>query len=305
MRMILHGKAAGNAAVRAAVAELREEGVAVEVRVTWEDGDAVWMAREAVAQGVERVVAAGGDGTLSQVVAGVLEEAGDGDTAVAVGLLPLGTANDFAGAAQLSGGEPAAVLRLAARGKPVPVDVGEVDGHTFINVATGGFGSRVTSETPEELKRVLGGVAYLLTGLTRFSYLGAQAGRFEGPGFAWEGRFLALVVGNARLAGGGIPVCPRATIDDGLLEVAILPEPPEEERLPQLGALLRGGFAALEPQVISARVPELRATVPSGLHLNLDGEPMEGTRFHFRIRRRALHLVLPPDTPLLCRSGGG
>ena len=71
-----------------------------------------------------------------------------------------------------------------------------VGGQIFLNMATGGFGSNVTANTSEELKRVLGGAAYFLTGLTRFAEVRSSCGRFAGPDFDWEGEFLALGIGN-------------------------------------------------------------------------------------------------------------
>ncbi len=75
-------------------------------------------------------------------------------------------------------------------------------------MATGGFGSQVTANTSEDLKKVLGGAAYLFTGLTRFSELKAAYGELEGPDFHWKGELLALGIGNGRQAGGGHVLCP-------------------------------------------------------------------------------------------------
>ncbi|QDR35513.1 hypothetical protein FPJ23_00500, partial [Pseudomonas aeruginosa] len=106
-------------------------------------------------------------------------------------------------------------------------------------MATGGFGSKVTANTSEDLKKVLGGAAYLLTGLTRFSEVHAAQGRFSAPDFQWEGEFLALGIGNGRQAGGGHVLCPQARVDDGLLDVSILPTP--QDMVGTLGTLLGGG----------------------------------------------------------------
>ncbi|MBN7131938.1 lipid kinase, partial [Pseudomonas oleovorans] len=167
----------------------------------------------------------------------------------------------------------------------------------FLNMATGGFGSNVTANTPEELKKVLGGAAYLLTGLSRFSEVRAAAGRFHGPDFQWQGEFLALGIGNGRQAGGGHLLCPEASINDGLLDVCIVPA--AQDVVGTLGTLLSGGILGLQSVAVSARLPWLEVEALEGLDLNLDGEPMESTGLRFRAEPGALRLHLPKHSSLL------
>jgi len=180
------------------------------------------------------------------------------------------------------------------------IDIGEMNGHPFVNMATGGFGSKVTASTSEELKRVLGGGAYLLTGLTRFAEIHSAKGRFSGPGFDWEGEFLALGIGNGRQAGGGQLLCPQATIDDGLLDVCIVPAP--ADAVGTLGTLLSGGLLGVDAVSVSARVPWLEVEAPTAININLDGEPFTGASLRFDVRPRALRLHVPPESPLLQRN---
>lgn len=290
LRLILHGNVAGDSSIRDAVTALRERGHEIEVRVTWEPGDAERLAREAVEDGVEAVVAGGGDGTLNEVVAGLLDREGDTPT---VGVLPLGTANDFAGACGIPLDDVRAALDLVIREPPRPLDVALMNGHPFVNMATGGFGSEVTAETAPELKRALGSLSYLLTGLRRFTDFTARRGSVRGPDFEWEGEFLVLAVGNGRQAGGGIVLCPDARLDDGMLEVFILPATPKGTRLDTLLALLKDGTAALEAPTIRRRLKWLQVETPERLHINLDGEPTEGESFRFEIEPGALRFHLP------------
>ncbi|HLD68157.1 MAG TPA: lipid kinase YegS [Pseudomonas sp.] len=294
--LILHGKQALNDEVRAAVAARREGGWEIAVRMTWEGGDAQRLVGEALQAGFPIIIAGGGDGTLREVA----EAMALANTQASLALLPLGTANDFARAAAvpLIPGEALALLDIAPR----PVDLGEVDGQLFLNMATGGFGSKITANTSEELKSVLGGAAYFLTGLTRFSEVHAAFGRFSGPGFAWEGDFLALGIGNGRQAGGGHLLCPQAQVDDGLLDLCIIPAP--QDVVGTLGTLLSGGILGLESISLSARLPWLEVEAPEGLDLNLDGEPFESKRMRFKARPAALRLHLPPGSPLLTAEGG-
>ena len=195
-RFILHGKQAGNEALRAEVARLRAEGGEVGVRVTWEAGDGARFANEAVADGVGMLLAGGGDGTLNEIAGALAARSEPADRLPALAVLPLGTANDFATAAQVPPILEEAIAH--AQSAPLrPVDLVRVDcdgrAAWFVNVATGGFGTEVTTETPEELKRSFGRVAYLMTGIARFGSLRSAHGLFRGNGFSWQGEFLTLL----------------------------------------------------------------------------------------------------------------
>ncbi|KIZ37842.1 MULTISPECIES: lipid kinase YegS [Stutzerimonas stutzeri subgroup] len=292
--LILHGKQALNDEVREAVKQQRELGWELAVRVTWEPGDAQRLVQEALSAGYRMLVAGGGDGTLREVAETMLEVEADASLA----LMPLGSANDFAKAAGISLDpfESLALLDEPAQA----VDIGMMNGRPFVNMATGGFGSRVTASTSEELKRFLGGGAYLLTGLTRFAEIDAARGRFSGPGFEWEGEFLALGIGNGRQAGGGQLLCPQASINDGLLDVCIVPAP--ADAVGTLGTLLSGGLLGVEAVSVSARVPWLEVEAPTKIDINLDGEPFRSAHLRFEVRAGALRMHLPPDSPLLLRN---
>lgn len=292
--LILHGKQALNEEVREAVIKQRELGWDLAVRVTWEPGDAQRLVLEALEAGYPTLIAGGGDGTLREVAMAMLEA----NTTATLALVPLGSANDFARAAgvPLDPFEALALLDEPARA----IDVGEMNGQPFVNMATGGFGSQVTASTSEDLKRVLGGGAYLLTGLSRFADIHSARGRFSGPGFEWEGEFLALGIGNGRQAGGGQLLCPQATIDDGLLDVCIVPAP--ADAVGTLGTLLSGGLLGVDAVSVSGRVPWLEVEAPTPIDINLDGEPLTGARLRFEVRARALRMHLPADSPLLSRS---
>ena len=289
--LILHGKQALNEDVRAAVTARREDGWELAVRVTWEAGDAQRLVAQALQDDYPMLIAGGGDGTLREVA----EAMALAKTDASLALLPLGTANDFAHAAggSLNPLEALALLDTPARS----IDLGEVDGQLFLNMATGGFGSNVTANTSEELKRVLGGAAYFLTGLTRFAEVRSAFGRFSGPDFLWEGDFLALGIGNGRQAGGGHLLCPQALVDDGLLDVCIVPA--AQDVVGTLGTLLSGGINGLESVSLSVRLPWLEIEAPEGLDLNLDGEPMESRQLRFCARPGALKVHLPMASPLL------
>lgn len=304
-RLILNGKATGNEDVREAVAALRERGVQLEVRVTWESGDAERYVAEAIAHGVDTIIAAGGDGTLSEVAETLAHREESADALPSLGLLPLGTANDFATAAEIPD-EPLAALELIAQAPARPVDLLRIDADGKVwwcaNVASGGFGTEVTVETDEGLKKVLGGLAYLVTGISRLGRIDPIQARLRAPGFAWAGGFVALGVGNGRQAGGGQVLCPEALIDDGLLDITVIPEL-SGEVASTFAALVKGGKrGALEQVAERVQAPWVEIDAEAPLTLNLDGEPVQAR--HFRIDcvpgRVNLHVAL--DSPLLSRA---
>ncbi|WP_372392130.1 lipid kinase YegS [Xanthomonas sp. NCPPB 3582] len=301
-RLILNGKSTDNEDLRQAVGRLRKRGILLEVRVTWEEGDAERYVAEAVADGVHTVVAAGGDGTLSEVAAALAHRQGDAATLPSLGLVPLGTANDFATAANIPI-EPLDALDLIASRPAQAIDLLRLDTahgpHWCANIASGGFGTQVTVETDEGLKKMLGGLAYLITGMSRLGRIDPISARFSGPDFGWEGEFIALGLGNGRQAGGGQALCPDALIDDGLLDVTIVPAL-NGEVAATLGTLVTSGKqAALERVAVRARLPWLEIASHQPLTLNLDGEPETALQFRIDCVPARLRMHLPEHCPLL------
>lgn len=291
--LVLHGAHGDRADIRDAVEALRAEGADLEVRLTWEAGHGALFAREGTESG-RRVVAGGGDGTIHEVA-----QAMAGENAVPMGILPLGTANDFATALGIPTADVDAALRMAVTGESVKaVDVVRVDGQVVVNLATAGPATRVTVETPDGLKRALGGLSYAVSGIARLPSIQGQEGTVRAPDLDWSGRFLAMAVGNGSQAGGGIVLCPGARIDDGLLDLRVVPEGDGAGAL-LLDSLLRGRDAVLDEASFSHRAAWVEIETTAPLHVNLDGEPVEGTRFRFEIEPSALQLVVPSESPLV------
>ncbi|VYU74234.1 lipid kinase YegS [Metakosakonia massiliensis] len=290
--LILNGKNAGDDTLREAITLLRDEGMDIQVRVTWEKGDAERYVAEAIELGVETVIAGGGDGTINEVATALVKSAGE--TKPALGILPLGTANDFATSAAIPETLDKA-LQLAIVGKAVPVDTAEVNGETcFINMATGGFGTRITTETPEKLKAALGGVSYVIHGLMRMDTLKPDRCEIKGENFHWQGDALVIGIGNGRQAGGGQQLCPEALINDGLLHLRIFTG---DEILPALFTTLTQPDD--NPHVVDGKSAWFEVSAPHDITFNLDGEPLSGQHFSIKVLPAALQCRLPPDCPLL------
>src|SRR5438477_1937330 len=157
VQLILNGKVAGDDALQSAVGGQRGAGHRVEVRVTQEKGDARRFVSEA--GDVDLLIAAGGDGTLNEVVHGLMDLS-TGARPV-LGVVPLGTANDFATGCGIPR-DPEQALALCMEREGVPIDLGKANKRWFLNAASIGFGAEVTANTPSELKRLLGHAAYTL-----------------------------------------------------------------------------------------------------------------------------------------------
>jgi len=294
VRLILNGKVAGSDALRAAVARQRAAGHRIEVRVTWEKGDAQRFVSEAGE--VDLVVAAGGDGTLNEVVHGLM------DLSEAVrpilGIVPLGTANDFATGCGIPR-DPAEALRLCMRGEAVPIDVGKANDHWFINAATCGFGAEITATTSPELKRLFGPAAYTVMGAILAINLHHYQGKLILPGREIIGSGPVAIVGNGRQAGGGIQVAPRACIDDGLLDVlvvrqisptALLAAARELQQLPSDGEYISYW-----------QTPWLEVHPEEAIPVNLDGEPLSFSTVRYEAVPKAISLIVPANCQLLSR----
>ena len=213
--MIIHGARAEREDVRNLIDWVRGKGHLVEPHVTLERGDATSLAAEAARAGVDTVIAVGGDGTVNEVVNGL-----DGfDTPI--GIIPVGTANDFATQA----GIPLDVdhaMDVILRTKPSRIDTASLNGRRFVNVSTGGVGAEATAETPANAKESLGPVAYAITGMRKLADFEPYRASFRGRDFSYDGEFLLFAVGLTRASGGGTLVTPNASVTDGLLDVCIV-----------------------------------------------------------------------------------
>jgi lipid kinase YegS len=296
IRIILNGKKADNQEVREAVGILREESHQIEVRVTWEYGDASRFVQEASEQSVRRIVVAGGDGSINEVVNALAKLPKDKRPQLSI--LPLGTANDFAVACDIPH-FPLEALRLSIEGKASKVDIVRANDRYFINVATGGVGTKITAQTPPELKNFLGGGAYTISALLKALSFEHSRGKLISQHHELEGSFIAAAVCNGRQAGGGQVISPNAYINDGIMDIVVILEFNLAD-VPQvlkefLDPSINGEFVKrFEAQSIES-IPENERTV------NLDGEPYLARNIDFKILPKELELVLPKNCPCLLK----
>lgn len=259
--------------------------------------DAVRLAHDAVRAGVDRIIVAGGDGTLGEAVTGILE-AGPASGA-RLGVLPLGTGMDFA----RSHGTPdlEAALVALARGKSRPVDAGLVTyrdprGHEmragFLNAASFGVSGLVVDLVNRAPKFLGGRVSFLIgtvRALLRFRCRPVTL-RLDGETI-FEGPLVLCAAANGGWFGGGMHVAPMARLDDGLLDVVVISELSTPRLMAKLPLLYRG--AHLDDPVTSyfrGRVLEADAA-PGEVPLEVDGDPLGALPIRVELVPGALSLL--------------
>jgi lipid kinase YegS len=277
---IVHGARADRPELRQMVSWVRRRGHAVDVRITWNAGDGEALTADAADRGTDAVIACGGDGTLNEVVNGL-----DGRD-VPLGVIPLGTANDFARQTGIPEDADHA-MDVILRRKPVRIDTASMNGRRFLNVSTGGVGAEATAETPADAKASLGPLAYAITAVRKWAENELRHASFESAGFALDVDFLAFAVGSARVTGGGTMMTPDASVTDGLLDLCVI-EAMSRRDFARLSLRVKKGEHLGLPGVHYAQLPWLKVTSRTPLSLNLDGEGVEATVGDYRARRADL-----------------
>jgi diacylglycerol kinase (ATP) len=262
-----------------------------EIRLTNKPGSAARFAKTAVRKGRELIVAAGGDGTLNEVVNGIGENSG----AVRVGLIPLGTGNDFGRSIGVPPDVDAAIDLIRA-GETRAVDLVRVTSDEvryFVNVSAGGFSGLVNEKLTAEMKKTWGPLAYLRSAAAALPELRAYRTTlaFDND----ESLMLELynvVVANGRYVAGGMLIAPEAEIDDGLLDVILIPKRPAAE-LALVVAQMALGTHLSSGAIVSRRTAKLTVNSKPGMWFNVDGELVGNEPARFEIVPRALNFIAP------------
>ncbi len=295
LRLILNGKKAGRPDVRQAVERVRKDGHSVDVRVTWERGDANRFAAEALDDDVDVIVAGGGDGTVNEIVNGIFATTEEPKTAM--GVMPLGSANDFARGCGIAVGNPTRALRFAATGEPHRIDVARLNDQYFLNAAVLGFGAEVTFRTSERMKKAIHGAAYGITGFLMALKPKVYTGNVKTPQGERKGRTVFAALSNG-IQAGGFDLAPRARLNDGLLDLFSVPDF-SIDLLPKIMRDIKGLKTGKEPEIIKYEQAEwFHVDAEQKIPISPDGEELELTRIRVQALKQRLHFVLP-DGPLL------
>ena len=242
------------------------------------------LASDAAHRGADVVVAAGGDGTVNAVVNGL-----DGYD-VPLGIIPLGTANDFASQVGIPLDADHA-MDVILRRKPRRLDTASLNGRRFLNVSTGGVGAAATAETPASIKESLGAVAYAIAGIRKLAEFKACPARFVGDDFEYSGEFLMFAVGLTRATGGGTLVTPNASMTDGLLDLCIIESMSRAEFARTVLKVKRGEHVG-DPGVHYIQLKAVTIESSEPMSVNVDGEVSDSRRLTYRARSRDLWVHL-------------
>lgn len=234
---------------------------------------------------VDMAILGGGDGTLNAAASGLVY------TGLPMGVLPLGTANDFARTIGLPL-EPVEAAKVIAKGKKQIIDVGEVNGHLFFNVASIGFSADLAGELTEEAKKRWGTLGYGILAARMLMRSRVFTAHLDHDGETEKIRTMQVSVGNGRHYGGGMTVEENATADDGWLDLYSL-EVDHWWRLLRLLPSLRKGTHGQWDDVRAFKTTEITIRTSRPRPVNTDGELTTYTPARFRIRPKAVSVFAP------------
>lgn len=274
----------------------------LDVRLTERHGHATALARELLDGGYCRIIAAGGDGTISETANGFLRDDRPTNPEACLGILPLGTGGDFRRSLQIPAQLDQAIEIIAA-GARVSIDVGKAEFRDrqglpltryFVNLLSFGMGGEVAARS-RNLFNPLGGPA---------SFLYATAAAFlryklKTVRLALDGspeplcfRVYNIAVGNGRFHGGGMQACPTAVLNDGIFEVTVIDNMSRFEAVRDFRVLYSDNIYR-HPKVKHLRATRLHAEADEAVRLEIDGEPLGTLPLEITVLPRLLPVLAP------------
>lgn len=267
----------------------RTAGWSVDLEPTKGPGDATRIAREAAEQGYDLVVAAGGDGTVNEVINGLA------GTKTALAPLPVGTMNVWAREIGLPL-QPRAAAEALLHAERRVIDLGRAGERYFLLMASLGFDAAVTASVRSEQKKRLGAFAYILQGLkVAFRYQGVRV-RMLLDGKTVRGRFLMVVLGNSQLYGGVVKLTANAIIDDGMLDVCVFKGRTLQSAPLRLWSIMRRRYSA-DPRIAYYKARRVVFTSSKPMDVQVDGDYIGTSPIRFESVPGALVALMPPNAP--------
>ena len=249
-----------------AISVFSEAGYLTSLHKTSAPGDAsVTAAREG--EEYDLIVAAGGDGTLNEVITGLMRL----EKRPPLGYLPQGSTNDFAASLQISG-NPVTAARAIVRNVPRMLDIGQWNERYFVYVASFGAFVKSSYSAPQAAKNALGHFAYILEGMKDLNTLRPYRIRLTADGEVLDGEYLFGAVCNSTSIGGLMKLDPeRVVLDDGKFEMLLIPNPKTAQDLQNLVLALLDQHYDREGLVFR-HVSSIHLETEQDLPWSLDGE---------------------------------
>jgi len=248
---------------------------------------------EAVRDGCERLIVAGGDGSVSRIV-NALAPAFD---RVELAILPTGTGNDLGRSIGVFGDSLETAWQIAVEGTATPIDVVRItNGSTsyLVNAATGGFGGKVSTDVQSQDKQRWGAIAYWMTAFAKLAELEPYEIRLEMDDASISSKLLGVAIANGRYVGGGFSAAPSAFLNDGLMDVTTVPVLPTLELLGAGIDFSLGRNLETSPAK-TFQTSRLRIHSEPDMPISLDGEPTCAIDASFEVLPRVLPLVCGPQ----------
>lgn len=264
---------------------LEESGLEASCHATKGPGDATAAAEFAAHEGFSYVVACGGDGTVHEVVNGLARCA----RRPTLGIIPAGTTNDLARALGIPFQIEEAAKLIASR-KQMALDLGRIgDDRYFVNIAACGRLTEITYDVPSRMKTVLGQLAYYMKGLERLPglrpiHLHVKTGETE-----YDGQAMLCLITNSRSVGGFEHVAPRASVNDGVLDLILVKPTNLGEMVRLVSAALRGDHVN-DDRILYRHARRIELSSEDVVDLNIDGE--YGGRLPYVVEVMPQHLTV-------------
>jgi diacylglycerol kinase (ATP) len=243
-----------------------EAGYITSTHATTGPNNATYAARFACENNFDLIVASGGDGTVNEVINGMAEF----DARPELGIIPMGTVNDFTRALKIPNDIDEAVS-IILNGRTGKVDLGSMNGKYFMNIAGGGKITEVSYEAPSKLKAVIGSLAYYVKGIELIPQMRSINLRIEYDDELFEGEVMIFLLGLTNSIGGFEKLVPNAKLNDGYFSLLIL----EYVNLAEFGHILSlatRGEHLKHPKVHYCKAQDVKITAYDEVQLNLDGE---------------------------------
>ncbi|MBF8970661.1 MULTISPECIES: diacylglycerol kinase family lipid kinase [unclassified Streptococcus] len=240
-------------------------------------------AERAARAGFDLVIAAGGDGTINEVVNGIAHLA----KRPRMAFIPVGTTNDYARALKIPMGDPVAAAKVIAQKQLVEMDIGRAYGDKhFINIAAAGTLSELTYSVPSNIKTRLGYLAYVAKGAEMLPRSKSRKVRLEHDQGVFEGKVSLIFVALTNSIAGFEKLAPDAKLDDGNFTVIVVKTDRIFDMMSLIIQAINGGQHVSDPNVIYIKSKEIKLEVLEGdqqFMLNLDGEYGGDTPVHLEV----------------------
>ena len=266
---------------------LSSHGIETDLHLTRAPGDATEVARQAVARGYEKVIIAGGNGALNEVVNGLV------GSEAALGLIPLGTGNALGHYLGLEPGDIEGACKLIATGRPKRIDLGRINGRSFVCMAGVGLDAKVASEVPDSWKTLLGTHAFVAQFLKTAARLKPWQMEVTIDGRTVSGDMWAVFVCNTAQYTWRVRMAPEAIEDDGQLDFVLFHHCGRIDLLRVAAAIFgRGEPAADQPHMEVVRGVTLRVDAEPPAPWQADGEVGGSTPVECEVEPKALMLIV-------------